>query len=41
MKEVAGKEHNHMSTIYGVGYRDEEVERWLVDVLKWCLEGDS
>jgi acetyl esterase/lipase len=39
MKEVVGKEHNHMSTIYGVGCGDEEVERWLVDVLRWCLEG--
>jgi hypothetical protein len=39
MKEVVGKEHNHMSTIYGVGCGDEEVEQWLVDVLRWCLEG--
>lgn len=39
MKEVVGKEHNHMSTIYSVGCGDEEVERWLVDVLRWCLEG--
>jgi acetyl esterase/lipase len=37
MRVVAGKEHNHMSTIYGVGSGDDEVEQWLVDVLAWCL----
>jgi acetyl esterase/lipase len=37
IREVAGKEHNHMSTIYGVGSGDEEVERWLEDVLEWCI----
>lgn len=36
--EVPGKEHNHMSTICGIGSGDEEVERWLVDVLQWCLD---
>jgi acetyl esterase/lipase len=39
MKAVTGKEHNHMSTIYGVGSGDDEVEQWLVDVLAWCLNG--
>jgi acetyl esterase/lipase len=39
IQEVAGKEHNHMSTIYGVGSGDDEVEQWLVDVLGWCLNG--
>jgi acetyl esterase/lipase len=37
MREVPGKAHNHMSTICGVGSKDEEVEQWLVDVLRWCL----
>jgi acetyl esterase/lipase len=37
MEEVNGKEHNHMSTIYSVGCGDKDVERWLVDVLEWCL----
>ena len=41
MREVPGKEHNHMSTICGVGSRDEEVERWLVDVLKWCMDDET
>ena len=26
MEEVRGEAHNHMSTIYGVGCGDEEVE---------------
>ena len=38
MREVPGKEHNHMSTICGVGSGDKEVEQWLVDVLGWCLD---
>jgi acetyl esterase/lipase len=38
LREVPGKEHNHMSTICGIGSRDDEVERWLVDVLQWCLD---
>ena len=38
MREVSGSEHNHMSTICGVGSGDEEVEQWLVDVLRWCLD---
>jgi hypothetical protein len=37
MREVPGKEHNHMSTIYGVGSGDVEVEQWLIEVLQWCL----
>ena len=41
IKEVAGKEHNHMSTIYGVGSGDDEVEQWLVDILGWCLDGEA
>lgn len=41
MGEVAGKEHNHMSTICGVGCGDAEVEQWLVDVLRWCLGEDT
>ena len=39
MEEVRGEAHNHMSTIYGVGCGDEEVEAWLVDVLGRCLDG--
>ena len=38
MREVPGTEHNHMSTICGVGSGDKEVEQWLVDVLRWCLD---
>ncbi|KAE9371708.1 alpha/beta-hydrolase [Stipitochalara longipes BDJ] len=38
MEEVRGESHNHMSTIYGVGCGDEEVEAWLIDILRWCLE---
>jgi acetyl esterase/lipase len=38
MRQVPGKEHNHMSTIYGIGCGDAEVEQWLVEALKWCLE---
>ncbi|PMD30587.1 alpha/beta-hydrolase [Hyaloscypha variabilis F] len=38
MEVVRGGSHNHMSTVYGVGCGDEEVEWWLVDVLRWCLE---
>jgi acetyl esterase/lipase len=41
MGEVRGEGHNHMSTIYGVGCGDQEVEGWLVDVLRWCLEGEE
>jgi len=38
MEVVRGESHNHMSTVYGVGCGDEEVEGWLMDVLRWCLE---
>lgn len=41
MGEVSGGVHNHMSTICGVGCGDEEVERWLADVVKWCLEEEE
>ena len=41
MREVPGKGHNHMSTIYGVGSGDEEVERWLGDALRWCLDSEN
>ena len=41
MKAVAGKKDNHMSTIYGVGSGDIEVEQWLVDVLRWCLDEEA
>jgi acetyl esterase/lipase len=41
MGEVSGEAHNHMSTVYGVGCGDEEVEEWLVDVLRWCTEGQE
>jgi acetyl esterase/lipase len=37
--QVKGEEHNHMSTIYGVGCGDGEVEAWLVDLLGWFLDG--
>ena len=36
MKQVPGKEHNHMSTIYGIGCGDVEVEQWLKEALEWC-----
>jgi len=38
MEVVRGESHNHMSTIYGVGCGDEEVEGWLLDVLRWSCE---
>lgn len=41
MEVVRGVSHNHMSTIYGVGCGDEEVEEWLVSVLRRCLEGEG
>ena len=37
MRELPGKEHNHMSTICGIGSGDAEVEQWLVDVLRGCV----
>jgi acetyl esterase/lipase len=39
MREVPGTEHNHMSTICGVGSGDEEVEQWLVDILDSFSDG--
>lgn len=38
MRQVAGAAHNHLSPVVGIGSGDEEVERWLVEALEWCVE---